>query len=401
MTTGRGRRLFQLAAATALLGACETTVLRPAPASEIAADAEAVVDDRELVVVVKSPSSGANLKRKAARLGYRVMSSERLDGLDLTMLVLAVPEGVTGPVAIAELERAEPGATAGVNHRYTVQEAPLAFAGAATDARAYARALIDWPASGCRARAPIGIIDTAVDAEDPALRDVDVVSRDFRRPRTKTADHAHGTAVAKLIAGDGRLKGARLLVASVVSLEDGADVASTGVASLMRALDWMSAEGVGVANVSLAGPYNKILDRGVQRAASRGLIIVAAAGNDGPDAPPRYPGAFEDALAVTAIDYEASVFADAASGGHIDFAAPGVDVYVPFGEGPRFMTGTSIAAPFVTARIAVDPDALAAGRADAVRKRLAENADDLGPIGRDPVYGEGLIKAPRACGDAA
>ena len=59
------------------------------------------------------------------------------------------------------------------------------------------------------------------------------------------------------------------------------------------------------------------------------MVIVAAAGNDGLAAPPRYPAAFDFAIAVTAVDAELDAYDRAPRGEHIDFAAPGVDVFVP------------------------------------------------------------------------
>jgi hypothetical protein len=95
-------------------------------------------------------------------------------------------------------------------------------------------------------------------------------------------------------------------------------------------------------------------------------------------------------IAVTAIDVERRIYDGAVQGEQIDFAAPGVDVFVPAGTGGRYITGTSIAAPFVAARIAADPNiASARTSADAIRA-LARSAQDLGAAGRDAVYGYGL-----------
>ena len=146
-------------------------------------------------------------------------------------------------------------------------------------------------------------------------------------------------------------------------------------------------------NVSLAGPYNKILDRGLAAAAERGMVVVAAAGNDGDAAPPRYPAAFDYAIAVTAVDAALEPYDRAPRGEHIDVAAPGVDVFVPAGG---YMTGTSVAAPFVTAAIAADPEAVGLGPLD-VRRHLLAAARDLGPAGRDATFGAGLATAPPGC----
>ena len=124
------------------------------------------------------------------------------------------------------------------------------------------------------------------------------------------------------------------------------------------------------------------------------MVVVAAAGNDGAAAPPRYPAAFDFVIAVTAVDAELDPYARAPRGEHIDLAAPGVDVFVP---GGGYRTGTSIAAPFVTAAIAADPAATRLGSVDEVRRHLLAGARDLGPAGRDDVFGAGLATAPPPC----
>jgi len=59
----------------------------------------------------------------------------------------------------------------------------------------------------------------------------------------------------------------------------------------------MARSDVRVVNISLAGPYNRTLDRGIQRAVDKGMIIVAAVGNDGAQALPLYPAALKDVIA--------------------------------------------------------------------------------------------------------
>ena len=116
---------------------------------------------------------------------------------------------------------------------------------------------------------------------------------------------------------------------------------------IVAALDRLVARGVTVANLSFTGPANALVERGRRRCNKRGMLIVAAAGNDGPSSPPRYPAAYDWAVAVTAVDRRDNVYARAVRGPHIDFAAPGVRVQLPdraMRPGP-LRSGTSYAAP--------------------------------------------------------
>ena len=122
------------------------------------------------------------------------------------------------------------------------------------------------------------------------------------------------------------------------------------------------------------------------------MTIVAAVGNDGADAAPRYPAALGNVIAVTAVDADGQIYRKAVRGPYVDVAAPGVDIYAA----GRFVSGTSMAVPFVTARIAADPDLYPAPTAS-IRKQLSASARDLGLPGRDTVYGAGLVLAKPGC----
>ena len=119
--------------------------------------------------------------------------------------------------------------------------------------------------------------------------------------------------------------------------------------------------------------------------------IVAAVGNAGPAAPPLFPAAYDGVAAVTAVDGEHQVYRRANRGDHVDFSAPGVDVLAATpGGGYATVSGTSFAAPFVTALIATREATQLSG-VD-VEIELQREAMDLGREGFDPVYGYGLAR---------
>ncbi len=368
-----------------LLGpvACQQAgVTPPVSQAQIARDAGDVTDPTEIVALVADEAAAERLTDGAEARGYVYLRGSRLDGLGLNQIVFRIPEGTDGPGAIQELEALEPGSTVGVNHAYRLQ----------ADGRVYAPGMMDWPEMGCAAMVPVGMIDGVVERDAPALSGTRIVQQDFTGGRPAAAEH--GTAVAEILAGPGRLTEAEVFSAVVVSDGPGGDEAA-GVDTLMRAFDWLAHSGVRLVNVSLAGPYNKILDRGLQAADARGMVVIAAAGNSGSDGPPRYPAAFTQTIAVTAVDAAMAPYAKAPTGGHIDFAAPGVDIFLQLDGGGRYLSGTSLAAPFVTALVAGEGGA---GSAQDIRAQLARGAVDLGESGRDEVFGLGLPQAVGACG---
>jgi hypothetical protein len=120
------------------------------------------------------------------------------------------------------------------------------------------------------------------------------------------------------------------------------------------------------------------------------VLIVAAAGNGGPVADPMYPAAYDSVIAVTAVDSDGKVFRLANRGSYLDLAAPGVDLqHAQAGGGYTASSGTSFAVPFAAtaaARIrALEPS-------KDVREILNTSAEDVGPVGRDDIYGYGLLR---------
>ena len=149
--------------------------------------------------------------------------------------------------------------------------------------------------------------------------------------------------------------------------------------------------------MSLAGPANGLVERAVSALASRGTLVVAAAGNEGPTAGPAFPAAYPTALAVTAVDRDLRPFRSANRGDYLSLAAPGVDVWAPTAAGGAMRSGTSYAATFVAAA-AADLSAQAGRPSVPELKRLLEaQARDLGQAGYDPIFGHGLLQAQPLC----
>jgi hypothetical protein len=208
-------------------------------------------------------------------------------------------------------------------------------------------------------------------------------------------DNDHATAVASLIAGSGAVRGglpgARIASADVY----GSDPAGGNATAIAKALGWMVQQRVPVVTISLVGPANPLLAKVVAAAQARGLVIVAAVGNNGPAAPPGFPASYPGVIAVTGVDGRNRALIEAGRASHLDYAAPGADMMAAGIGGRAFrVRGTSFAAPLVAATIArfyPSPSPAAIGPAF---KRVDAMARDLGPRGPDKIYGRGLV-----CGD--
>lgn len=321
-------------------------------------------------------------------LGYVTRNVEPLEGLDRVLATMEAPESFDIAAAQAAIGRAAPQAEVDYNHIYRpeARQQPHASGGGSPGELFPAAASVRTPS------APIGLIDTAIDAGHPALRAANVQYRDFTPPG-QPRPSAHGTSVLSILVGEapgyrGLVPGASALAGAVFfNGPDGREIATTS--SLVRALDWMTVNRVPVVNMSLAGPRNAILATAIDRAFDTGTVVVAAVGNRGPAARPLYPAAYERVIAVTAVN-GSRVYRLANRGAHVDFAAPGVDVLHADREaGYRSSSGTSLAAPFVTAVIATS--CADVRPIDACLQALQRSAEDIGEAGFDPVFGHGLI----------
>ena len=384
--------------ASVLFAGCETYNLERPHQKVSEATQNELINRSEVVAVVNSVDVATDLEQKAARWGYDLKRKESLEGLDLYILTFDCPPGIDPYVASLELERLQPQSTVEANHKYILQSAISRDSiSDITAPRKYANSLIEWPEEGCEAIFNIGILDGGVDSK--ILKEqgsTKIASRTFTKGKELDVAKRHGTAVAEILVGAGRLNNAKLYNASVVS-EDEDGVQFTGVEPMLKALDWMVRSDVRVVNISLAGPYNRNLDRGIQRAVNKGLIIVAAVGNNGADSAPLYPAALNQVIAATAVDSDGNIYKKAVQGQHVDVSAPGVEVFVGDVETGRYVSGTSIAAPFVAAKIASDIRFKNAKSTKDVLDLLSAETLDLGVSGPDPVYGAGLIKTKTNC----
>jgi hypothetical protein len=350
------------------------------------------VEPGELVVVSADMNEAQQLQQAAQSMGLGIKRRTPLRNLGLVVSVLRVPKGISVADALGQLRESMPKVWMDANHRYQLQ---------ADKAVRYASRTIAWePRVGCGAGLHVGLIDTAVDVSHPLFKGHAIIQRSFLASGITPAPEDHGTATASiLVAGapTGLLPSVKLHVAAVFRSRNKKE-ANTTAEWVVRALDWLVGEKVVVINLSLGGPRNLLVEAAVQRVLKRGIVIVAAAGNGGADAEPMYPAAQPGVIAVTAIDANLKPYDRDNRGEYIAYAAPGVDVWVasPGGDGV-YATGTSYAAPFVTAIIAATKWSGSGSDRAALDRLLQSKARDLGKPGRDNVFGWGLIQMPVEC----
>jgi subtilisin family serine protease len=207
-----------------------------------------------------------------------------------------------------------------------------------------------WDLSVGSPQVVVAVLDTGVDPEQPDLRGKLVAGYDYvNNDQDPSDDNGHGTAVAGIVAANsdnhigvaGYCWACRLMPVKVLG-SDG-----TGFASgLAQGIIWATDHGARVLNLSLGGPLeDPTLTAAAQYAWLRGVLVVAAAGNEG-GLTLDYPAALPNVLSVGASDSNDRLYAFSNQDALV--AAPGENSTTARGGGYVSFLGTSSAAPVVS-----------------------------------------------------
>lgn len=362
-----------------------------APRNVAAAAANDFVPN-EIIIEIDGTVSEAQSIALAQRHRLTRVESQSFPLLGATMFRWRIPDRRSIDTVSRQLMASGSVKSVQRNYRFTLQQG-----GKASDAGQYAVEKLHLRDAHALTRGDdikIAVIDSGVDVAHPEL--AGVIAGTFDALRSTEGPHTHGTGIAGAIAAHAKLTGsapaARLFVIrSFGATSSGAESTSFVV---LKGLNYAVEQGVQIINMSFAGPKDPLLERGLAAAASRGIVLIAAAGNAGPKSPPLYPAADRSVIAVSATDSADLLFAASNRGNHIALAAPGVDVLLPApDEKYQVASGTSFAAAYVSGLAALIMERNPGISSDAVRKILTETASDLGPKGKDDQFGAGLADA--------
>jgi thermitase len=168
------------------------------------------------------------------------------------------------------------------------------------------------------------------------------------------------------------------------------------VAAIANCIMYLSAQGAKVISLSLGGLGSQTLGNAVAAATANGSLLVAASGNSG-DAVLSFPAAFPQVVSVAAVDRRGAHPLFSTFNTDVEVAAPGVDILSTWPDGGyRTLSGTSMATPYVAGVAAIIAARNPAGGPAAWRAKLTSSVVDLGPPGRDPQFGFGLVNLQKA-----
>ena len=250
----------------------------------------------------------------------------------------------------------------------------------------------------------VAVADTGIDYKHPDLRANYRGGVSFVPGEPDPIDHnRHGTHVAGTIAATRNCLG-------VVGVAPSAYLHSVKVLNsrgrglfsyLIGGLEWCIRHKIDIINMSLGAlSAPTAVKRMCDIAYSKGILLVAAAGNSGGAV--GYPAKYPSVIAVSATDSNDNLAHFSSRGPEVELCAPGVNITSTL-PGGRYgnLSGTSMASPHVAGAAAL---ALSSHRyihrvgrtSTIVRRLLAWTADDLGPPGRDPNFGFGMVDAEQA-----
>ena len=359
-------------------GSNSTVVIAPSGSPEVLMAGSAAQIDRAIPIL--ESFGGRVLRRSSYRgLGFTMVATD--PGLGFSMDQLG-EELADGGVSV----------TLGLNHLYSQSDG----------GRHYAATMIGLDeTNGCRLTRPVrvGLIDGPVDPGQLGDDQISIVSKSVLPPDLAPGSTDHATGIIELIASRGQAGGqagmsglavgARIYAATAFGVETKGDRARSD--SIIEAFEWLIAQKADLVSMPFAGPRNEVFSMVLASAAARGMTMVAPVGNDR-TAEVGFPASDPNVIAVTAVDARKRLYARANRGPETAFAAPGVDLYLPGADGFGYRSGTSYATAVVTALIAQDISRGVSGQA-AITRGLIERSEDLGPPGRDPSFGWGLVRS--------
>lgn len=274
-----------------------------------------------------------------------------------------------------------------------------------------------WDLSRGSSSVPVAVIDSGIDATHPDFTGKVLPGYNSSQNTALAGGNSddfsgHGTGVASIIAaatdnGAG-IAGVGWNTPVVPIRSSDADGFSTA-ASAAAGLRWAADQGIRIVNISLGSCFpNETVAEAVDYAQARGVLIVAAVGNEAQEGNHvNYPAAFEGVLGVGATGFHGSRALYSNTGGHVDLVAPGGSlgddndlshgmlVLAPAGQVDR-VDGTSFSSPMVAAAAALVLSAKPTLTANELASALTTTSTDLGSAGRDDEYGSGMLHIERA-----
>lgn len=208
-----------------------------------------------------------------------------------------------------------------------------------------------WDLATGSADVIIAILDTGIDTKHEDLAGKIVASENFSSSNTAEDRAGHGThcaGTAAAISGNETGIAGLGYNASLMNVKVLGDNGSGFHSQIAEGIIWAADNGADVISMSLGGGNrSSVLQEAIKYAWGKGALVVAAAGNAGTSSQ-SYPACYGQCIAVAATDSADRLYSFSNYGSWVDVAAPGSSYSTLPGNRYGNMSGTSMAAPFVS-----------------------------------------------------
>jgi subtilisin family serine protease len=281
-------------------------------------------DEVQLIVGHKANAGGA-VRAQLARGGGRVVE----DLSEINALVVSMPRGAAKALA----RHAQVDFVDEPVERHILGNRSIRVAGSQAQVAPYGIAMVqaDQLSDAQAGNRKLCIVDSGIDGGHEDLAGIPMTGDNYTRSgRWNTDENSHGTHVAGTVAALNNAVGVVGVAPSgrlnlhIAKVFDASGSASDAVIS--RAMLGCAKAGANVISMSLGGPSGSRAEaRAVAKLASQGILVIAAAGNDGNNTV-SYPAGFPEVVSVAAIDSNKLVADFSQFNADVEIAAPGVAV---------------------------------------------------------------------------
>lgn len=234
----------------------------------------------------------------------------------------------------------------------------------------------------------VAVIDTGISTEHPAFRKNYRGGINILSPMFPPEDYnGHGTHVAGIIGGAAVASGIYGVApqCSLYAVKAFNRRGSANLSDLLTAINWCIENKMHIINMSFGmEKLSESLSQAIQNAYKKGIIMVAATGNQGMKNHIDYPARYKETISVTSTSANDQLSSFSNQGDRMDVAAPGEKIVSAWlNKGKKEMSGTSMAVPHVSGTIALmlsladlDPE-----KTRSILKHTSQKMESLGKIG--------------------
>ncbi|WP_428665408.1 S8 family serine peptidase [Runella sp.] len=265
-----------------------------------------------------------------------------------------------------------------------------------------------WDVNAGSATIVVGIVDNAFQTNHTDLQANMLPGRDLgdndNNPNPHTTDFSHGTHVAGIVSavtdnsiGIAAAANNRIKILPVKATPDAGN--PLGIYYGFEGIMWAADNGAQIISLSWGGiGYSQAEQEVIDYAYSKGIVIVAAAGNDNNNIE-SFPAAYRNVIAVASLDTDDKRSSFSTYGTWVDISAPGRGILstVPFNDYATF-SGTSMATPLVASALGYIWSCLPSltpAQLEGILKNTADNIDSANPT-QTGLLGVGRINLLKA-----